>query len=217
MSQDPRAQLEQTVLDVIEHSPVGAVPHTPTYQDALRRLRDTHQVYVSADHKNGYVTVRSLATAPVFYAQNFEAVKTGRAAVATLESEASIFSRYVKSLPAALQEKAEAHRAHVVARRTQHRARHGVETAHETAHTLVLVPGAGPNPGLPGNYLYGLAIQGGVKDAPDGWSLQVHDGEDGVALCEVGSEAEALAKIEELVASAPFQLSELETLGFRMG
>jgi hypothetical protein len=29
--------------------------------------------------------------------------------------------------------------------------------AHDPIHTLFLVPGAGPNPGIPGNYLHGSA------------------------------------------------------------
>lgn len=215
MSQDPAAQLEQTVLEMIEHSPVGAVPHTPTYQDALARLKASHQVYPSADHKNGYVTVRSLAVLPVFYAQNFEAFASGAARAEELEADASIFARYVRALPAALQARAEAARAAVVARKTQHRARHGVEAAQDPAHTLFLVPGTGPHPGLPGNYLYGSLYQAGA--AADGaWGIYLHDAEDGVARCELPNPAAALEKFQEVLASAPFQLAELDALGFRI-
>lgn len=215
MAHDPYAQFDQTVLEMIEHSPVGAVPHTPAYQDGLRRLRASHQVYVSADHKGGYVTVRSLAALPSFYAQNLESVSAGKAGVETLEPDASIFSRYVRSLPAELQQKAEASRALVVARKAHHRAKHGAEVAHDPAHTLFLVPGAGPSPGLPGNYLYGSAFQAPADAGGGAWGLHIHDGGDAVSVCEVGSQAEALAKLQDLLASAPFQLSELETLGFR--
>src|SRR5688500_4068660 len=98
MSLDPHAQLDQTVLDNIAPSPTGAVPHTPTYQDALRRLYATHQVYASADHKDCHVTVRSLARAPLFYANNLDALVAGQLDVTALESNDSIFSRYVQSL-----------------------------------------------------------------------------------------------------------------------
>ena len=151
MASNPHAQFDQTLLDMIEHSPSGAVPHTPTHQDALGRLRASHQVYPSADHKAGYVTVRSLAALPLFYAQNLEAFADGKIEAEALEPDASIFSRYVQSLPAALRPKAEEFRALIVARRIHHRARHGAEPAREPAHTLFLVPGTGPQPGLPGN------------------------------------------------------------------
>lgn len=215
MSQDPAAQLEQTVLEMIEHSPVGAVPHTPTYRDALARLRASHQVYASADYKDGYVTVRSLAAAPAFYVQNFEAFVSGSAAAEDLETDASIFARYVRALPATLQPRAEAARAMVVARKTQHRARHGVAAAKDPAHTLFLVPGTGPHPGLPGNYLYGSLYQSAaVAEGP--WGIYLHDAQDGAARCELPSRADALEKFQEVLASAPFQLSELDALGFHI-
>jgi hypothetical protein len=215
MSHDPHAQNDQNVLDMIERSPVGAVPHTPTYQDSLKRLIAMHQVYVSADHKGGYVTVRSLATGPSFYANNFEAVQAGTADAGQLEPDASIYSRYVQSLPAALRDKAEGLRTQVVGRPLHHRAKHGGEAAHDPIHSLFLVPGCGPHPGLPGNYLYGSVLQLPPESGAGGWSVHLHDGEDGAAMCDVTSQAEALSKLEEVLASAPFQLSELGALGFR--
>lgn len=214
MSHDPHAQFDQTVLDMIEHSPVGAVPHTPAYQDGLNRLRAAHQVYVSADHKNGYVTVRSLAALPLFYAENLEAFMTGKVAAEALETDASVFSRYVQSLPASLREKAEQGRAMVVEKRAHHRAKHGT-VAHDPVHSLFLVPGSGPHPGLTGNYLYGSALQATVETASR-WAVHVHDADDGAAFCEVASQADAWEKLQEVFASAPFQLSELESLGFRL-
>ena len=200
---------------MIEHSPVGAVPHTPTYQDSLNRLRASHQVYASADHKGGHVTVRSLAALPLFHAQNLEAFLAGSVDAGALETDASIFSRYVQSLPAALREKAEAYRAPVVGRQAHHRAKHGVEAAVDPVHTLFLVPGAGPHPGLPGNYLFGSVFQAS-PDAPSGpWAVHVHDADDGAALCDLPSQREAMDKLQEVLASAPFQLSELAALGFR--
>ena len=210
MPHDPHAQLDQTVLEMIEHSPTGAVPHTPSYQDALKRLRASHQVYVSADHKGGHVTVRSLAALPLFHASNLEALGAGKIAAESLESDASIFSRYVQSLPSALREKAELSRALVVARRAHHR-KHGGEAVQEPMHTLFLVPGAGPHPGLPGNYLYGSELQA----ASGGGAVHLHDADDGAAMCEVPSLPEALDKLQEVLASAPFLLSELDSLGFR--
>jgi hypothetical protein len=215
MSQDPAAQMEQTVLDMIEHSPSGAVPHTPTYRDALARLLASHQVYVSADHKNGYVTVRSLTALPVFHAQNFDLFASGGTTAEGLEGDASIFDRYAGSLPAEKRARAEAARAVVVARKTQHRARHGAPAAHDPAHTLFLVPGTGPHPGLPGNYLYGSLYQAGA-DAKGAWGIYLHDAEDGLARCELPDLTAAVDRFREVIASAPFQLAELDALGFHI-
>ena len=57
MSADPNAQFDQTVLELIEHHPQGAVPGTPAYQDALRRLYGTHQVYASADSGDSWMPI----------------------------------------------------------------------------------------------------------------------------------------------------------------
>jgi hypothetical protein len=96
----PDAQFDQTVLDVIEHSPIGAVPHTPSYVDALRRLYDSHQVYANADHKGGHVTARSLAGKPGIAASNLDEFLAGKIDVDALEANARIFDRYVQALPA---------------------------------------------------------------------------------------------------------------------
>ena len=125
MPSDPHAPFDQTVLEMIEHSPVGAVPHTPTYQDALGRLYATHQVYASADHKDGHVTARLLARLPLFHAGNLDAVAAGTADVTALEGNAAIFDRYLASLPAALRARAEGHRLKVVGRPVHHRKHHG--------------------------------------------------------------------------------------------
>lgn len=217
MSLDPHAQLDQTVLDKIEQSPVGAVPHTPTYQDALRRLYATHQVYASADHRDGHVTARSLANAPLFYATNLDALIAGQISPDALEANASIFSRYVQSLPAALRDKAETFRARVVGRPIHHRKHHGPGEApviHDPVSSIVLVPGAGPHPGLPGNYLYGALHELVHPDAPSGWALQLHDAEDALSVLECASLADALSALQDMLASAPFHLGELDALGF---
>lgn len=209
--------MDNTVLELIEHSPVGAVPHTPAWQDALARLCASHQVYASADHKGGYVTVRSLAGLPSFYAHNLEAFLAGTVEEGALEPDAEIFGRYVVSLPEALREKAEECRALVVARRIHHRARHGAEAVHDPVHSLFLVPGAGPNPGLPGNYLHGSVFQTADDVSTGVWRVYLHDRDDGAALCEAPSRAEALTLVHDVLESAPFQLDELEALGFRSG
>ena len=132
-----------------------------------------------------------------------------------LEADAGIFGRYVHSLPAALQARAEAARAAVVARKTQHRARHGAAAAQDPAHTLFLVPGTGPHPGPPGNYLHGSLYQKSLA-ADSAWGIYLHDAEDGAARCELPDRAAVLERFREVLASAPFQLAELDALGFHI-
>src|SRR6185312_8154487 len=98
MTSDPHAQFDHTILEMIEQSPIGAVPFTPAYRDALSRLYASHQVYASADHKGGHVTARSLAGAPPFFADNLADVIAGRTTPDSLEANAKIFDRYVHSL-----------------------------------------------------------------------------------------------------------------------
>jgi hypothetical protein len=218
MPHDPNAQFDQTVLEMIEHSPMGSVPVTPTYQDALARLYAAHQVYASADHRDGHVTARSLARLPSFHAANLDALAAGGIEAAALEPNPGIFDRYVASLPPALRAKAEAFRLRVLGRPVLHRARHvGSEKlpiAHDLLHMLFLVPGAGPHPGIPGNYLHGSVLQLGA-DASDPWAVQLHDRDDGAALFNSPTMAEALAKLQEVLESAPFNMNELGALGFR--
>lgn len=218
MPHDPHAQFDHAVLDQIDHSPVGAVPATPSYQDALTRLRASHQVYASADHKGGYVTVRSLAALPVFHAQNLAALVAGTIRPEELETNASIFDRYVHSLAPALRARAEGLRLTVAGKPAHHRAKHIGDTtviAHDPIHTLFLVPGSGPHPGIPGNYLYGSALQLSADPAST-WAVHLHDSDDGAALCDVPTMAAALAKLHEVLESAPFSLGELDALGFRL-
>ena len=220
MSQDPQAQMDQTVLEMIEHSPVGAVPHTPTYQDALRHLYATHQVYASADHKDGHVTARSLAGLPLFHAGGLEALRADEAAWAGLEADEAVFTRYVQSLPPGLRDAAESHRRRVAGRPVHHRkhAHAGAEApvVRDPRHTLFLVPGSGPRHGLPGNYLHGSLGEVLRPDAAPTWVVQLHDSDDGAAVFEAAGLADALAKLDEVLASAPFHLGEIEALGFRM-
>ena len=212
MPHDPNAQFDQAALDVIEHSPVGALPYTPAYRDALARLYASHQVYPSADHKGGHVTARSLRNLPSFFAENLDALVSGQDEL--LEPNASVFKRYVQSLPANLQGKAEALHATVAGRPALHRAKHGV-VVHDPVHSLFVVPGAGPHAGLPGNYLYGFLAQGGRGGVAGGWSIHLHDSEDGAVLFHTDDVKDAIAKVHEVIESAPFSMQELEALGFQ--
>jgi len=217
MSHDPHASFDQSVLDMIEHSPVGAVPHTPTYQDALRRLYASHQVYASADHKDGHVTVRSLTALPPFHASNLDALIAGQIEPAALEGNPAIYDRYMASLPPALRDHAETHRLKVVGRPIQHRKHHGAAEApeiHDPVHSLFLVPGSGPRLGLPGNYLHGSLFEIMHPGAPATWAVQLHDSDDGASTLECPTLREAVAVVQEVLACAPFHLSELDALGF---
>lgn len=218
MSQDPHASFDQTVLDMIEHSPVGAVPFTPTYQEALRRLYASHQVYGSADHKDGHVTVRSLAARPPFHAANLDALIAGTIPPAALEPNSAIFARYLAALPAALRARAEAHRLKLVGRPIHHRKHHGAlpPGIHDPVHSLFLVPGTGPHHGLPGNYLFGSLFEVLHAGAPATWAVQLHDADDGASTCETATLPAALEKLSETLVSAPFHLSELDALGFKL-
>jgi len=214
MPQDPHSQFDHTVLEMIEHS-LGAVPHTPAYIDSLARLYASHQVYASADHKGGHVTARSLAAKPSFFPANLDDFIAGKIDADALESNAAIYSRYVHSLPAAVQARAESFRVAVIGKPAHHRAKHGAAVVHDPLHALFLVPGAGPHPGLPGDYLHGSVFHVGADDASGSWVVQLHDSDDGAALFKTPGLAAALEKIQEVIAIAPFHLSELTELGFR--
>jgi hypothetical protein len=213
MPHDPHAQFDQAVLDTIEQSPGGMVPRTPAYDDALERLYASHQAYANADHKGGHVTARSLSRLASFQANNLEEFLAGKIDADALESNDRVFARYVQSLPAALRPRAEACRQTVIGKPAHHRAKHGAAAVHDPLHALFLVPGAGPHPGLPGNYLHGSVFHVGADDASGSWRVVLHDSDDGAALFNTPTLAEALAKLQELIASAPFHLSELAALG----
>lgn len=218
MSQDPHAQFDRATLEMIEHSPIGAVPFTPTYQDALKRLYASHQIYASADHKGGHVTARSLAKLPLFHAANFDALVAGAIKSDELEANPAIFDRYLATLPAASRSRAETHRLKVVGRPVHHRKHTGAAPEiHDPVHSLFLVPGTGPHPGLPGNYLYGSLFETAPVTGGAGshWAIQLHDIDDGASTYDAASLPEALEKMQEIFASAPFHLGELAALGFK--
>ena len=213
---DPHAEFDHATLDKIEASPIGALPVTPAYQDSLRRLYAAQQVYPNADHKGGHTTARSLTSLPVFHASNLEAFIAGEIDDTLLESNASIYERYVQSLGIDQRAKAEAQRLVVIGKAIHHRTKQGHAVVHDPLHTLFLVPGGGPHPGLPGNYLHGAVFH--IGDEVTGhWVVNVHDREDGVSLFTTPKLPEALAKLQEVLASAPFHLNELDGLGFHAG
>jgi hypothetical protein len=170
--------------------------------------------------KERHVTARSLARLPRFHASNLAALAAGEIGPEALEPNSGVFDRYVQSLPVARRERAAGFRTAVVGHPVLHRAKHaGAErlpAAHDLPHSLFLVPGAGPHPGLPGNYLYGSVLQTGPEGAPGAWAVQVHDSDDGAAVFAAASMQEALAKLQETLESAPFHMAELESLGFRL-
>jgi hypothetical protein len=215
MLHHPDEQFDHAVLDLIENSPTGAVPHTPTYQDALRRLSASFQVYPSADHPGAYVTARSLAGRPSFFPENLDVLSKGDAD--TIESNTAVFERYVRSLPPALQPKAQALLATVAGKPAKHRAKHGLVASHDPVHALFLVPGSGVHPGLPGNYLFGFLAEKGTEGAGTDWSLHLHDREDGDATWHSSDLQEAITHLQELTSSAPFHMRELEAFGFVVG
>jgi hypothetical protein len=220
MRHDPSAQFDETVLEMIEHSPSGAVPNTPAYQDALGRLYAAHRVYASPDHKDGHVTARSLASLQGFHAANLAGLASGTVPAEALEANGAIFDRYIRSLPAALRARAETFRVKVVGRPVHHRARHvggeKLPLPHDLIHTVFLVPGTGPHPGLPGSYLHGSVVQVGAEGAAGSWAVHIHDSDDGSALCELPTLGDAVAKLQEVLESAPFNMNEIEALGFRI-
>jgi hypothetical protein len=220
MSQDPHSQFDSTVLEMIEHSPIGAVPNTPSYQDAVKRLYASHKVYADADHKDGHVTARSLSARQNFHAANLDALVAGTISPEALETNFSIFDRYVASLPPERRARAEGFRTKVAGRPILHRAKHAgsekLPVAHDLTHTLFLVPGTGPHPGLPGNYLHGSVLEVGAGSPPDSWAIQIHDNDDGAAVFNAPSMQAALSKLQEVLDSAPFNMNELGGLDFRI-
>ncbi|MBI3887059.1 MAG: hypothetical protein HY302_15225 [Opitutae bacterium] len=215
MPADPHAQFDETVLEMIERSPVGAVPHTPAYADSLGRLYAKQKIYHDADHKDGHVTARSLAQLPHFQAENLAAYAAGQIDSAELESNESIFERYVQSLHVDVRAKAMGFKLKAAGKPVHHRHKSGEHAViHDPVHTLFLVPGTGPNRGLPGNYLHGSVLELSVD--PGAWSLHLHDSDDGAAVFDAPTLPETVAKLLEVFESAPFHLHELEALGFKL-
>ena len=122
----------------------------------------------------------------------------------------------MQSLPAGHRARAEGCRIIVAGKPAHHRAKHGGTVVHDPLHTLFLVPGAGPHPGLPGNYLHGSVFHVGPDEATGSWEVHVHDSEDGASRFSAPTRPEALGKLQEVLESAPFHLNELESLGFRL-
>lgn len=113
---------------------------TPSYQEAIRRLYASHQAYPDADHKDGHVTARSLTKLPLFHANNLDAVVTEQIPAEQLESNGSIFDRYVQSLPVARRAKAESYRLTAAGKIARHRDKHGGAVAHDPSTRSFLCP-----------------------------------------------------------------------------
>jgi hypothetical protein len=162
MPHAPLTPFDQTVLDLIEHNPTGSVPHTPTYDESLARLLAAQQVYHSADFKDGLVTARSLSRRPAFVAAGLQELAAHPEDHSQLESNLSVYDRYVASLPEPLRPRAETFRLITAGRPVHHRAKAGGEVARDPLHSVFLVPGTGPKLGLPGNFL-----RGSIDEMPD--------------------------------------------------
>ncbi len=83
-------------------------------------------------------------------------------------------------------------------------------------NSLFLVPGTGPHPGLPGNYLQGALLEIMHPGAASTWKLELHDGETGVSSLAAPTMPEALTAMQDVISSAPFNLRELDALGFKL-
>lgn len=214
MPQSALTPFDQTVLDLIDHSPTGSVPRTPTYDESLTRLLAAQQVFHSTDFKDAFVTARSLARRPLFVATGLLELAAHPEDHSQLESNASVFDRYVASLPEALRTRAETFRLSTAGRPVHHRPKVGGPLVRDPLHSIFLVPGVGPQPGLPGNYLRGALDELPAAEGRTHFRIQVLDADTDAAVCELPDLAEALGRLRDLTESAPFHLSELEALGF---
>ena len=216
MPHNPHEQFDHSILDLIEHSPIGAVPpHShPSEMPSSGFMPPTRSMRAPIG-RMGTSLARSLARLPSFHAQNLGDLIAGRIGPEAIEANNGIFDRYLQSLSAERRAKAEPRRLAVAGRPVHHRPHHhGGTIAHDPVHSLFLVPGGGPHPGLPGNYLYGSLYETGKEAQP--WALGIHDNDDGTAVFEGPSLPDTLAKLQETLDSAPFTMDELEALGYRM-
>jgi hypothetical protein len=214
MPHAPLTPFDHTLLDLIEHSPTGSVPRTPTHGESLTRLLATLQVFHSSDYKDGFVTARSLARQPLFLAAGLLELAAHPGDLSQLEANAAVFDRYVGSLAPAQRTRAEGFRLAAAGRPVHHRPKAGGELVHDPLHSIFLVPGVGPQPGLPGNYLRGSLDEVPAASGQPRYRIQVMDADTDAAVCELPTLAEAIARLRDLTESAPFHLSELEALGF---
>lgn len=216
MPHTPLTDFDHTVLDLIEHNPSGSVPRTPTYDDSLVRLYAAQQVYHNSDYKDCHVTARSLAKLPVFVAKGLLELAEHPDDHSNLEANAAVFERYLATLPAPLKARAEALRLTVAGKAIHHRPKAGGLLVRDPLHSLFLLPGAGPQPGLPGNYLRGSVDEIQDEAQQTVWRIQIMDSDNDASVCLLPSLPEALARLQELLDSIPFHLSELEALGFEL-
>lgn len=216
MPHAPLSDFDHNVLDLIEHSPTGSVPRTPTYDESLVRLYAAQQVYHNSDHKNCHVTARSLARQPVFVAGGLMELASTPDDYSKLESNGAVFERYLSSLTPEQKDKAESLRVRVAGKPIHHRLKAGGTMVRDPLHSLFLIPGAGPQPGFPGNYLRGSVDEIEDQAHLTVWRVQIMDSDNDASVCILPTLADALEKLQELFDSVPFHLTELEALGFEL-
>jgi hypothetical protein len=51
-------------------------------------------------------------------------------------------------------------------------------------------------------------------DSNSPWLIHLHDNDDGLAICELPTMSLAWEKLQEVLASAPFNMNELDAIGF---
>ncbi len=205
---------DHVVLDLIDHSPTGSVPRTPTHDESITRLLAAQQVYHSADFKDGFVTTRHLSSQPHFVATGLAELAAHPDDPSQLETNGAVFDRYVASLPEAQRVRAETFRLTTAGRPIHHRPKAGGVLVHDPIHSIFLVPGTGPKTGLPGNYLRGSLDELPAVDGQPRFRIQVLDSDTDAAVCELPTLAAAMERLHDLIESAPFHLSELEAFGF---
>jgi hypothetical protein len=218
MPQNPNVEFDLHTLDLIEINPTGSVPATPAFQDSILRLVGSHQIYANADFKGGYATARILAGKPCFFARNIKDAAENKITTDLIESNNSIFDRYLDSLDEKIKINASARREAVVGKVSHHRAKWIDDkkvVGYEPIHSLFLIPGCGKHVGLPGNYLYGMLFET-LEGSNSSWAIHIHDTDVGLATCSVGTFQNAFTKLEEIVASAPFAMAELGALDFKL-
>jgi len=199
---------------MIEHSPSGRAEHSivPGFPETPLCLA---QGLRRRGPQGRHVTARSLAARQNFHAANLDALIAGTIGPEALETNFSIFDRYVGSLPLDRRARAEGFRTKVPAgpsctgpnmrqREASHRPR---SHAHPFPRSRDR-PASGASRQLP----VWLRDGGGAGSAPASWAIQIHDNDDGAAVFNAPGMEAALSKLQEVLDSAPFNMNELGAL-----
>lgn len=216
MPHSPHDEFDHAVLDMIERSSSGSVPRTPTYDEAIKRLLGSRQIYHSSDHRDGYVTARSLSSLACYVPAGLEGLVAAGGDASGVEQPNAVYDRYVAALPAPQRQKAESLRLSIAGKAVHHRPKTGGTLVRDPLHLLFLVPGAGPQPGLPGNYLRGMLDEVPSVAGATLWRIRVMDTDTDASEWTTADLGEAVARVGEVVACAPFHLDELAALGFEL-